>query len=189
EIGAALEEHPAVAQAAVVADASGPGGVKRLAGYVVPRSPDAAGADDLAAALRAHPRERLPDYMVPAARVPVERPPPAATGHADGFFDLGGHSLLATRLIGRARAALGAELAIRDLFEAPTVAELAGRAAAGAGARPALTPAADRPAEPPLSSAQRRLWMIEQLAPSAAYNYPLAMRLRGAFAVPAFRPR
>ncbi|TQM69597.1 amino acid adenylation domain-containing protein [Actinomadura hallensis] len=230
EIGAALEEHPAVAQAAVVADASGPGGVKRLAGYVVPRSPDAAGADDLVAALRAHLRERLPDYMVPAALVPVERlpltvngkldvralPAPAVTAGArsrpprtpaeetlcglfaellgveevgidDGFFDLGGHSLLATRLIGRARAALGAELAIRDLFEAPTVAELAGRAAAGAGARPAPTPAADRPAEPPLSSAQRRLWMIEQLTPSAAYNYPLAMRLRGAFDLSAFR--
>src|SRR5690606_22820922 len=165
EIGAALEEHPAVAQAAVVADASGPGGVKRLAGYVVPRSPDAAGADDLAAALRAPVGERVRDCRVPAALVPVERlpltvngkldvralPAPAVTAGArsrpprtpaeetlcglfaellgveevgidDGFFDLGGHSLLATRLIGRARAALGAELAIRDLFEAPTVA-------------------------------------------------------------------
>ncbi|HEU5023557.1 MAG TPA: amino acid adenylation domain-containing protein, partial [Spirillospora sp.] len=42
-------------------------------------------------------------------------------GVDDDFFDLGGHSLLATRLVGRARAALGARLAIRDLFEAPTV--------------------------------------------------------------------
>ncbi|WP_051707174.1 MULTISPECIES: non-ribosomal peptide synthase/polyketide synthase [unclassified Streptomyces] len=101
-------------------------------------------------------------------------------GAEDNFFDLGGHSLLATRLVSRARTELGAELAIRDLFEAPTPARLAVRAEGADTARPPVTAVTDRPARIPLSPAQRRLLLVEGITGSGvAYNFPLVFRLRG----------
>ncbi|MFF2382011.1 non-ribosomal peptide synthase/polyketide synthase [Streptomyces sp. NPDC058108] len=180
--------------------------------------------DSLIRGVREDLRTRLPDYMVPAAFVTLDRLPmndngkldvralpeaePAVAlgtgrgprtpreevlcrlfaevlglpeaGAEDSFFDLGGHSLLATRLISRARTELGAELAIRDLFEAPTPEQLALRADGGRPVRPAVTPVVDRPGRIPLSAAQRRLWLVERITGGGvAYNFPLVFRLRG----------
>ncbi|SFM71927.1 amino acid adenylation domain-containing protein [Pseudonocardia ammonioxydans] len=102
-------------------------------------------------------------------------------GPEDDFFDLGGHSLLATRLLTRARTALGTDLVLRDLFAAPTPELLAARAGVAAPStdRPELVARPDRGDLLPLSGAQARLWLVSREGASAAYNYPLILRLSG----------
>ncbi len=46
-------------------------------------------------------------------------------GARDNFFELGGHSLLATQVLSRLREAFGLDLALRSIFDAPTVAGIA----------------------------------------------------------------
>jgi amino acid adenylation domain-containing protein len=107
----------------------------------------------------------------------------------DDFFALGGHSLLAAQVMSRVHRTFGVELAIRALFERPTVAALARRIEeAGREAWGPEPPLAARPrgGALPLSFGQERLWIADQLGPGQpVYNIPLILRLRGPLAVPA----
>ncbi|HKH44467.1 MAG TPA: amino acid adenylation domain-containing protein, partial [Thermoanaerobaculia bacterium] len=108
-------------------------------------------------------------------------------GREDDFWALGGHSLLAVRVAARVRAELGAELPIRTLFEARTLASLAvhvEEALAGPGDDLPPLVAVPRDAPLPLSLAQERLWLHERLEPGT-YTIPAAVRLEGRLDLPA----
>ncbi len=113
-------------------------------------------------------------------------------GIHDNFFALGGHSLLAMRAVARTNDALGIQIAVPRLFESPNIADLAAaivRSSSGTSAplktpAPELGPGAKGEAREerrvyPLSFAQERLWLIEQIASSGTYNEPQAWRLQG----------
>ena len=101
-------------------------------------------------------------------------------GIDDSFLDLGGDSLSAMRLIGAINTGLDADLPVRSIFEAPTVALLASRLSAGGSSRLPRLARVERPAVVPLSYAQNRLWFLDQLqGPSPVYNLAAALRLDG----------
>ena len=77
EIEVALARHAQIGEAVVVAQ-PGPGGEQRLVAYVVAR-----GAAPAPAELREHLRGSLPDYMVPALFVTLERLPLTPNGKVD----------------------------------------------------------------------------------------------------------
>ena len=112
-------------------------------------------------------------------------------GANDSFFELGGHSLLATQVTSRIRTVFNLELPLRNMFERPTIAELAQEIDALTGnARQDSTSVMVRVSreEPlPLSFAQQRLWFLHQLEPnSAAYNMHTSLRISGPLNVKAF---
>ncbi|WP_231976791.1 non-ribosomal peptide synthase/polyketide synthase [Mycobacterium sp. E740] len=108
-------------------------------------------------------------------------------GVDESFFELGGDSLSAMRVIAAVNKALNASVAVRALFEAPTVAQLASRVGAGSGSLAPVV-AVERPAVIPLSFAQNRLWFIDQLqGPSPIYNMVVALRLQGRLDAEALR--
>ncbi|HEX6751379.1 MAG TPA: non-ribosomal peptide synthase/polyketide synthase [Longimicrobium sp.] len=101
-------------------------------------------------------------------------------GRHDSFFDLGGHSLLAVQVTSRVREALGAEVALRDVFERPVLSDFARAVDAAAHAELPAIEVAERESDLPLSFAQQRLWFLEQLGNlGSTYHVPRRRRLRG----------
>ncbi|MBK8549761.1 MAG: amino acid adenylation domain-containing protein [Ignavibacteria bacterium] len=101
-------------------------------------------------------------------------------GINDNFFELGGHSLLAMRVISSIRKELGSELAIKDIFQSPTIAELA--VLLRTNRKVSLLPgieAEPRPKLIPMSYSQERLWFIDRLEGSVQYHMPFVLRLKG----------
>nr|WP_161965688.1 HAD-IIIC family phosphatase [Steroidobacter cummioxidans] len=135
---------------------------------------------------RSQSQSERDDYVAP--RTPVEEAVAQIWAEVLGrdkvsvdsdFLDLGGNSLLAVQAIAHIESVLGLELSVFDFFEDPTVAGVAEKLADAAQAEAPIQPV-DRSVPLPLSSAQRRLWFIDQIeGGSLAYHVPLAVKLVG----------
>lgn len=111
-------------------------------------------------------------------------------GIEDNFFDLGGNSLLAGQAIARVRRLFRIDAPITWLFETPLVREFARRLETAVKDDSIDTPLTRVSLEQPLplSSAQHRLWFLDQLEPGHhAYNLAHAMEISGALDVEALR--
>ncbi|WP_164003054.1 non-ribosomal peptide synthetase, partial [Pyxidicoccus caerfyrddinensis] len=163
-----LESFPLTANGKVDRKAlPAPDATSSAAEYVAPRTPT---------------EEQLAALWAEVLRLP-------RVGVRDNFFEAGGHSLLATQLVSRIRASFGVELPLRAVFEASTLEALARRleVAAPRDSAPPLV-AVPRTTPPPLSFAQQRLWLLDQLAPGgSAYNIPFALRMSGRLDLEALR--
>jgi iturin family lipopeptide synthetase A len=101
----------------------------------------------------------------------------------DNFFEVGGDSLKVLTLIGRVHRELGVELSVDDIFQNPTVRQLAELANTLPGKRrTAHNPLPKASAAPyyKVSSSQRRQYFLNNISPqSTAYNLPQFVELEG----------
>lgn len=110
-------------------------------------------------------------------------------GIHDDFFQIGGDSVLAALIASRVREALSAVISILQFFETPTIRAMSKHLEAMAN-EPNWMPFRHIPREGvlPISYAQQRLWLLNQLEPSSsAYNSWRALRLTGALKLEALR--
>src|SRR5436190_4124793 len=98
----------------------------------------------------------------------------------DAFTSLGGQSIQAAQLVARVRQELSIDLELRELFEHPTLRSLARFLEGRASSEHPPIPRAPLQEHYPLSHAQKRIWLAQQLDPSmTAYDIPLAAWLDG----------
>lgn len=105
-------------------------------------------------------------------------------GADEDFFDLGGHSLLAIKLSNHVLKDFQIKLPVAQVFSLRTLRRMADyiEPFAEAGVLSELVPSqpVTRPRLIPLSFAQERLWLLEQLTPGAAsYNIPMVLKIHG----------
>ncbi|MEK3793108.1 amino acid adenylation domain-containing protein [Paenibacillus sp. FSL R7-0204] len=101
-------------------------------------------------------------------------------GIEDNFFEMGGHSLRATRVVNQIEVQTGIRLPLKAIFAAPTVRLLAQEVEQAQAKVYLPIPQAEEQEVYPMSSAQKRVYLIHQLDDvGIAYNVPAVIGFQG----------
>ncbi|WP_342551890.1 non-ribosomal peptide synthase/polyketide synthase [Paenibacillus sp. FSL R7-0652] len=102
-------------------------------------------------------------------------------GVQDSFFELGGHSLNAMIVVSRVNREFAVDIPLREMFQYPTIEELAVRIEqAEQGAYALIEPVVERKYYP-VSASQKRQYVLHQLGGAqTVYNMPVSLVLKGA---------
>lgn len=140
--------------------------------------PDAASVPD---GVRTEPRTPVEAALLRLFAEVLGRRP---NGVDDDFFEHGGQSLKAIQMVSRIRRELKLDVAVADIFHAPTPRALARRLAAmpvdGAADDDAIIPALAAQPSYAVSRAQKRIWLASRGADPSTYNMAGALQLDGA---------
>ncbi|MEC0184782.1 non-ribosomal peptide synthetase [Paenibacillus peoriae] len=104
----------------------------------------------------------------------------------DNFFQLGGDSLKATVILSRVNKELGVHIPLSHIFELQTIAELATYIAGGTKKTYEPIVSVKSQAFYPLSSSQKRMYVLDQLGGGTAYHVPGQLFIEGDLEVPRF---
>ncbi|QDY82829.1 amino acid adenylation domain-containing protein [Paenibacillus polymyxa] len=98
----------------------------------------------------------------------------------DNFFDVGGHSLRATTLVAKLHKEMGYHISVKDLFRHPTIEEISGVISGKEQQAYASIPVADEREHYPVSSAQKRMYLLSQVdGGELSYNITYRFSING----------
>jgi amino acid adenylation domain-containing protein len=228
EIESQLTSHPQVSDGIVLDRVDGTGN-KYLCAYYVSK---VKGEEIDREELKEYLLRELPEYMIPAYFIAIEKIPLTANGKLDrkglpepeassesgvefmapenetqaklvevwaqvlgvekekigitaDFFQLGGHSLNATMVISRIHKEFNVKVPLAEIFNSPTIRELSRKIKTSESEIYAAIESVEKKEYYRLSSAQRRLYFLQQMEPgNTGYNIQEGVLLEGDVDIP-----
>ncbi|MBG9910866.1 peptide synthetase, partial [Bacillus xiamenensis] len=102
-------------------------------------------------------------------------------GRHDHFFECGGHSLRGMKMLNRLYEEMNVECTLKTLFESPTLEAFALAVDQTDQTEIKRVEKAEKAAFYPVTSAQKRLFVLQKMTDAESYHMPAALKLEGVF--------